>query len=341
MSVTIRQKKRIREIGSIILLGAIFGLIYSSLSDGFSVLYPHVNSFIIGVLGGALISFLEFYVFVKRGRKLKFMTIVLLRTSLYVVFVSLIVFFVLVISRMNRFHMGFNEVLASDEFRHYIIEEDFNIVIVYSIVFAFIINFTMLMNRKMGRGVILGFITGKHYYPIEIERIFMFLSIRYSDQIVKKIGRLNFHKFLKDFFFDITDPILKHKGIIYEYVEDEVVVSWRPKEGVIDANCIRTFYEAKKRIKENREHYYNKYGFVPQFVAGYHIGNVVQGELGEVKSTFAFFGDVMNTTARIKEQCEILDNELTVSAHVKYRLELPKIYKFSSCGEINLKIIYQ
>lgn len=337
MALTVYQKKRIRAITSIILVGAGLGLIYSSLSDGFGNLYPHVNTVIIGVLVGTLISYLEFYIFPKRSRKLKFISIVLIRSALYVVFITPIVFFVLLISRMIRLDMSFKEVLSSNEFQYYLFNEDFKVAVVYTIAFAFIINFSILMSRKIGRGVMWDIITGRHYKPSEIERIFMFLSVRYSDQIVKKIGRLNFHKFLTDFFHDITGPILEHRGTIYEYVEDLIVVSWKPQYGVLDANCIRTFFEAKKRIKENSEHYYTTYGFVPKIFAGYHIGKVVLGELGEIKSPVVYFGDVMNTTARIKGQCELLGNDLIISARLKYRLNIPKIYKSSSCGHINLK----
>nr|WP_262923135.1 adenylate/guanylate cyclase domain-containing protein [Arenibacter sp. N53] len=165
----------------------------------------------------------------------------------------------------------------------------------------------------------------------------MFLSVRYSDQIVKKIGRLHFHRFLEDFFYDITKPILEHKGTIYEYVDDLVVVSWKPNEGIQNANCIRTFYNSKNKIKENSEHYYTTYGFVPKLIAGYHIGKVVRGELGEIKGTIVFFGDVMNTTSRIKEKCEDLEKDLLISADLNDRLTLPKIYYSTSCGEIGLK----
>jgi adenylate cyclase len=318
-------------------LGALLGLIYSAFSDGFGVLYPHVNTFIIGILVGALISYLEFYVFPEKGRSLKFMSLLLIRTVLYIGSISLIVFFVLLISRMIRLDMSFSQVLVSEDFKRYIFEEDFKVAIIYTVAFAFIINFSILMIRKMGKDVMWGIVTGKYYQPSEVERIFMFLSVRYSDQIVKKIGHLHFHKFLADFFYDITIPILEHRGTIYEYVDDLVVVSWKPPDGLQNANCIRTFYTAKEKVKESSERYYTNYGFVPKLIAGYHIGKVVRGELGEIKGSIVFFGDVMNTTSRIKEQCEVLEKDLLISAELKYRLTLPKIYCSGSCGEISLK----
>lgn len=318
-------------------MGALLGLTYSSFSDGFGVLYPHVNTIIIGVLVGALICYLEFIIFPKKGRRLNFIALLFIRTVLYISAISAIVFFVLLISRVIRLDMGFTDVLASEDFKHYIFKEDFKVAVFYTVALAFIINFSILMIRKMGKDVMWGIVTGKYYQPSEVERIFMFLSVRYSDQIVKKIGRLNFHKFLKDFFYDITEPILEHKGTIYEYVDDLVVVSWQPLNGIANANCIRTFYNSKKKIRENSEYYYTTYGFVPKLIAGLHIGKVVRGELGEIKGTIVFFGDVMNTTSRIKEKCEVLERDLLISADLSNRLTLPKIYYSGSFGEIGLK----
>lgn len=238
---------------------------------------------------------------------------------------------------MIRLNMDFSEVLFSEDFKRYLFKEDFKVAIAYTLALAFIINFSILMIRKMGKDVMWGIMTGKYYQPSEVERIFMFLSVSYSDQIVKKIGRLHFHKFLEDFFYDITRPILEHRGTIYEYVEDLVVVSWKPTEGLQNANCIRTFYNSKRRIKENREHYFTTYGFVPKLIAGYHIGEVVRGELGEIKGAIVFFGDVMNTTSRIKEKCEVLEKDLLISADLNNRLKLPNIFYSGSCGEIDLK----
>ncbi len=331
------RTKKHSSIAAIILIGALLGLIYSSFSDGFHVLYPHINTFIIGILVGCLISYLEFYVFPKRGRRIKFIQLVIVRSFIYILLITIIVFIVLLVSRMIRLNMGFSEVLASDEFRFYLFEEDFGVAIIYTVAFAFIINFSLLMINKIGRETMWDIITGKHFKPDEVERIFMFMSIRNSDQIIHKVGRLKYHMFLADFIHDITMPILDRKGAIYEYVEDTIVISWTPKNGIYDANCIRAFFECKKGIAEGHEYYYIKYGFIPKFIAGYHIGSVVRGEIGEIKSPLVFFGDVMNTTSRIMDQCKIIGRDLLVSAHLRYRLKLPEIFQFKSCGNIRLK----
>ena len=60
----------------------------------------------------------------------------------------------------------------------------------------------------------------------------MFLDIKSSTTIAEKLGHNSYFKLLNDFFADITDSILYNKGEIYQYVGDEVVVSWKVKNGI-------------------------------------------------------------------------------------------------------------
>jgi adenylate cyclase len=338
MELNNSRTRKARTAGAIISIGIFLGLFYAFLSDGLGNIFPYVNTAIIGLLVGLLISYIELYIFtLDEFRKLKFMPIVLIRTGLYVILITFIIFFELVIARMIKYDLSFHGVWISEEFQTYMFEKDFLIAIIYTIAIAFCINFTLQISRKMGQGVLWGVVTGRYYDPVQQERIFMFINIKYSSQIVKKLGPLNFHKLLNDFIFDITEPILAYQGVIYQYVEDVLVVSWNTKQGLLNGNCIRAFFDAKQRIWKMREKYYLKYDLVPQFQAAYHCGSVIQGEIGTEKSEITFMGDVMNTTSRILTQCEVMNTELLVSAQLMNRLVLPVIYVSESCGEVKLK----
>jgi adenylate cyclase len=338
MGLNNQRTRKARTAGAIIFTGIFLGLFYAFLSDGFGNIFPYVNTAIIGLIVGLLISYIELYIFtLDEFRKLEFIPKVLIRTALYVILISLVIFFELVVARMIKYDLSFHGVWISEEFQTYMFEKDFLIAIVYTIAIAFCIGFTLQISRKMGQGVLYGFVTGKYYHPIQQERIFMFINIKYSGQIVKKLGPLKFHKLLNDFIFDITEPILAYQGVIYQYVEDVLVVSWNIKQGLKNGNCIRTFFEAKQRIWKMREKYYLKYDLVPQFQAAYHCGTVIQGEIGTEKSEITFLGDVMNTTSRMLTQCEGMNKGLLVSAQLMNRLELPVIYTSETCGEAILK----
>ena len=97
---------------------------------------------------------------------------------------------------------------------------DFKIILVYSLILLSFINFTRQINRKIGYGVLLNFILGRYRKPREEERIFAFIDLKGSTEIAEKLGALQFHKLLYEFFHDISLSILVTKGEIYRYVGD-------------------------------------------------------------------------------------------------------------------------
>ena len=337
MSLSIQQRRKLKTTGLLILTGILLGPVFTVFSNEFTSAYPYINAIIIGFSVALLVALLELYVFTGGVRKLKFISILTLRTGLYLILITLIIFLILAMARATRYDMSFSEVLESEEFQQFVYEGHFSIIIVYTLTIAFTVNFTRQMSRKMGQGVLLSFITGRYYRPVQQERIFMFMRIRHSDRIMQKLGHVKSYKFLNDFIYDITEPILVHRGVIYQYVDDEIVVSWDMKYGLKNVQCIRTFFEAKRTIYENRESYYNQYGVVPQLQAGFHCGPVIIGEIGDIKSEIAFYGDIMNTTSRILAQCTVLNKEILISAHLMNRLSLPVIYESEACGNIHLK----
>lgn len=337
MSLTIQQRRKLKTAGILIVAGMLLGPVFTVFSDGFTSIFPYINAVIIGFSIALLVTILELYVFTGGMRKLKFITILALRTGLYLVLITIIIFLIVVLFRALRYDISFSEVLQSEEFQHFVYEGNFSLIIVYTLAIAFTVNFTRQISRKMGQGVLLSFITGKYYHPVQQERIFMFMRIRHSDRIMQKLGHVKSYKFLNDFIYDITEPILVHRGEIYQYVDDEIVVSWDMKHGLKKAQCIRSFFEAKRAIYENRESYYNLYGLVPQLQAGFHCGRVVIGEIGDIKSEIAFYGDIMNTTSRILAQCTVLNHEILIAAHLMYKLNLPIIYESEVYEDIQLK----
>jgi len=186
----------------------------------------------------------------------------------------------------------------------------------------------------MGPGVLWNFISGKYHKPKEEERIFMFMDLNHSTTIAEKLGDVGISNLLNDIFFDLSQSIFKTYGVIYRYVGDEVVITWKMKNGLENANCIRTFFLAKNALKRQREKYITKYGFFPTFSAGYHCGKVIAGEIGDVKSQITFLGDVLYTTGIIEKQCRLLGKENLVSEDLIKRISLPAIYKMKPAGKL-------
>lgn len=196
-----------------------------------------------------------------------------------------------------------------------------------SFIFWTIITFLTVVflhvNDKYGPGVLAKLLTGRYHNPLEEERIFLFADINASTAMAERLGHIRFFNLLNDFFRDITNPIIDTGGEIYQYVGDEIVISWPIKKGVQRANCIRCFYWMQEAIQKKGPKYLEKYGEIPHFKAGLHSGLVTSGEIGVIKKDIVYSGDVLNTTSRIINLCHQYETRILLSKTLLNKLNLP------------------
>lgn len=213
----------------------------------------------------------------------------------------------------------------------------------YSFVFwLFIVLGTLIVlqvNDKYGPGVFLSFLLGKYFQPKREERIFMFLDLRSSTTIAEKLGEERYFNFIKDVFKDVTPAIIYAKGEIYQYVGDEIVVSWKMNNGIENANCLQCFFEVQSTLRRQNAYYEKNYdGVAPEFKAGLHYGYVMAGEIGVVKRDIAFSGDVLNTAARIQSKCNELGVDILFSKFLLDKLALkPHLFTPQRIGDMALR----
>jgi adenylate cyclase len=179
------------------------------------------------------------------------------------------------------------------------------------------------VNEKYGPGVFAKLLMGRYYRPREEERIFMFVDMKSSTAIAERLGNIRFFNLLNDFFRDLTDPISATGGEIYQYVGDEIVISWPIAKGAENANCIRCFFGMQEKINTLAWRYIERYGLIPEFKAGLHCGLVTVGEIGVIKKDIVFSGDVMNTAARIQAVCNKFRVKILFSRYLLDQLSLP------------------
>jgi adenylate cyclase len=163
---------------------------------------------------------------------------------------------------------------------------------------------TLQVNDKFGQGNWINFLFGKYHRPREETRIFMFVDLNSSTSIAEMLGNEKYHSFLKDYFSDITSSIVAHRGEIYQYVGDEIIISWAVSRGSQSDDCLKCFSTMCRVIDGLSDKYLTKYGVVPEFKAGLHFGKVIVGEIGVIKRELTFSGDVLNTTSRIQGKCK-------------------------------------
>ena len=207
----------------------------------------------------------------------------------------------------------------------------------FGLIMSLVFNFFYILDTLIGRHILGKFFIGMYRQPREVDRIFMFLDIKSSTAMAEKIGHLKFLSLVNDFFFDIAEPVSLTKGEIYKYVGDEAIITWKMKDGIDDANCVRCFLLIYQAIQKKSTVYLRKYGVVPEFKAGIHGGLSVTGELGYTKREIAFMGDVLNTTSRIEEACKTFDRSLLISEVMVKNLAGQSEIQFSEIGNVKLR----
>ncbi|HEU5291529.1 MAG TPA: adenylate/guanylate cyclase domain-containing protein, partial [Cyclobacteriaceae bacterium] len=256
-----------------------------------TIIFGVLAALISGTLGG---SFLIFYVNERfRDRSYGYnILLVVLSFIAIVVFITTLFGVILAVQRSGE-SLG-NE-RTWHEFWDYIIDPiHLKNILLWAPVVA-LTQFALQINDKFGRGVLWSFIRGKYHKPREETRIFMFVDLLSSTQIAEKLGNKKYHNLLRDYFADITNPILFNNGDIYQYVGDEIVISWKMLQGVENSECIQCYFDMLRAIENNREKYERDYDLVPEFKAGMHYGKVCAGEVGIIKRDITYSGDVLNT----------------------------------------------
>lgn len=193
------------------------------------------------------------------------------------------------------------------------------------------------VSENLGPGVLNNFFKGKYHTPVVEERIFMFLDMKASTTIAERIGHVKYFEMLKEYFADLTDPIVNYAGEIYQYVGDEIVISWKVGEGIRMNNCIECFFAMKREIKKQDNKYLQRFGLVPDFKAGFHVGNVTTAEIGVIKKEIIFTGDVLNTTARIQSLCNNYKVDILISGQLLQLLNVSQLQNVKAIEEAELR----
>ncbi len=192
------------------------------------------------------------------------------------------------------------------------------------------------INEKYSPGVFMDILVGKYVEPKNEKRIVMFIDLKDSTPIAEKLGNVQNFKFIREFIYHVSNALIEYGGRIYQYVGDEIVVSWLFSTANTK-QCMKALIEARKNIQRNSEHFRRYYdGMVPEFRAGIHVGEVTVGEIGVIKKDLAMSGDTMNTTARIRSACSELNQKFIVSKDFIDNISLEEWQK-ESLGKVELK----
>ena len=320
-------KRRIINVSIYGLFGLVIGILYEIVRHDKSASLWGAG---LGIFLGLVLGFFEEFIFHNSLRRMSFIKVILLKAVIYMGIIAFVFFFSIVL---------YIVITGTDYniYKEYILAGNLDIDIILVFLIFTVLTFFGQLDRLVGPGVLFKYMIGKYKYPVLEKKIFMFLDIKSSTTIAEKLDHKDFYAFVNDFYYDLSGPLLETSAQIYQYVGDEIVLSWKKKRGIKNSNCVHAFFKIEDIINRRRDTYLKRYNLVPEFKAGVHCGEVVSAEIGDIKKDIVYNGDVLNTASRIQSVCNKLGEKLLVSKDLLSMLNLPDFIKAKPLGSVDLR----
>lgn len=344
-----KTKRQLVQVIPFGLITMLFGIVYSLIEKGIlgeHLTYPStgntyffnpISASILTLISGLIVGSIEVLYLNKMFRKNSLLEKIIYKTIIYILLITAFTLTISIFSVAFELRVTPFDKRVLTNTSNFITSFAFWTIQIYvSLAISFSLFYTEVSDN-IGQGVLLNFLTGKYHRPIEEQRIFMFLDMKDSTAIAEKLGHVKYFEMLREYYADLTDPIIKFGGEISQYVGDEVIVSWRQKEDRINNNCINCFFEMKSALSNQANKYNLEFGLVPTFKAGIHLGKVTTGEIGVIKKDIIFSGDVLNTTARIQGLCNKYGVDILTSEHLIRAMDLGNEFQTRSIEEVELR----
>lgn len=189
-------------------------------------------------------------------------------------------------------------------------------------------NASQIVGERSFRDIVRGY----YHRPRGEERFFLFIDIVGSTPVAEKLGALSVHRYLNRIFREASDPIDDSRGEVYQYVGDEIVITWPVAEGRAGARPLACLFAIEAALAQAAPEFEREFGTVPKLRAALHAGEVVTGEAGGSRRAIVFHGDVMNATSRIENLTRTLGRPYLVSEDALARLEGAEAYALEDLG---------
>jgi len=321
--------RKIKTLAWICLFTSSAGVLYQLVGEE----RVNYNSVLMGFPLGLGFGLLELYAFSKiemRFRQWPFTKMLVFKTVLYTAVIYVVTLSIIIPA-------GFLEGHKLSEIPPLLSSPSQLVLVAYTLVVYALLVFFLQVNHLLGEGILWKFLRGKYHHPREEERIFMFLDMKSSTTIAEQLGHVRFYSLLNELFHEISYPVVQTKAEIYQYVGDEVVLTWEVNNGLENSNCLKTFFMFQDRLQKNGENYVKNFGVKPEFKAGLHFGKVISAQIGDLKREIVYNGDVLNTTARIQNECNNYQRDCLVSGTLMDRLKNMNEYDCEKIGNVTLR----
>ncbi len=195
--------------------------------------------------------------------------------------------------------------------------------------FIFAVALVVLTNIAIEIGYLLGFgtlknlLTGRYVRPRREDRVFLLIDMKNSTGVAERLGPIRFHELLNAFFDDVSDAALECEAEIHKYVGDEAILTWPTERAGRDSEVLACPFVARDLIAAGAARYQQRFGVAPEFRAALHCGEIVAGQIGDLRREIAYVGDTLNVAARLLETAKEVGRDVLVSMDLLQRATLP------------------
>jgi adenylate cyclase len=286
---------------------------------------------------GLLVGAIEMIFIENLFRKNSFLEKILYKLGIYLAFILLINFITYPIAASFESNISILDHQVWEKFGDYLLSETFLSTVLQMSSSILLCLIYAGISENLGHSVLVNFFTGKYHKPREEIRIFMFLDMKSSTAIAEKLGHIKYFELLREYYSDLSEPLINALGEVYQYIGDEIVISWKYHNGLKKNNCVECFFEMEEALRKRQDFYFDKFDVFPSFKAGLHFGEVTTGEIGALKKEIFFTGDVLNVTSRIQGLSNELNADLLISSELLEQMHHPERYSLKSHGLKNLR----
>ncbi len=175
----------------------------------------------------------------------------------------------------------------------------------------------------LGFGNLKNLLTGRYIQPRPEQRAFLLIDMKDSTGLAERLGPVRFHELLNEFFRDVADAALECEAEIHKYVGDEAILTWLDTDALADGECLACPFMVRDIMAAKAALYRSRFGVLPEFRASLHRGQIVAGEMGDVRREIAYVGDTLNVAARLLDAAKELGHDVLVSQDLLDRAGLP------------------
>ncbi len=208
--------------------------------------------------------------------------------------------------------------------------------VIFSLMVMLLINFWVRIHSLVGGRVLLNYLLGRYHRPLREQQVFMFVDFLDARGLSNRLGDIRAQSLIAAVFFDIDSPVGGFGGETHRYIGDELVVTWPFRRATKNARCIKCALSIAEVLRANAEHYRGTYGEAPRLRIALHGGPVVVSEIGDDRREIVYFGDTINTTARLRGLAKKIQRGLVISAALLEHMRLPDGVRVEDMGAFEL-----